>query len=572
MNIFLTKPEEDYILKDNDCFLGRWCLGDRLKYFNTYKHKIVDYHWCDHRKVDNDYDYLFNLYYKLLKHLKVKLNTLHNENRSERFWHIIIGAWLYKFLILSFDKWECINNALKSYHITNIYHYEFDLKKITPSDITDLHELGNNDFWNNNFFYLVAKNQIKKNINFKKVAINNNILNEKFLLNKYTPQSTLIIKLIDKFLRIQEKPNIVLYKSYFRKDNNLKIYFQTKTIPRFYSEFEKQIQMPKPKNRSKITLDFVTNSDYENFVKENIFLFLPVSYLEGYKDIDHVVKKINISPKYIISAVGEGNDLFSFWAANKIEKNGSKYFYSEHGGYTENCPKFDSYLKKYDFYLSWNHSSKKNVKQISPQFYFKSISKEKLIKGEKLYVILSSPNLYNHQLHYDVKSDQTIYEYEKLRYLKNLPREIYDNLKFRMHPNNSHRWQMKERIKDDFNLDKICTIKKIQKCFLKAKIILNMDFQTSFYQAMNSGKPNIIFTTRKFTSNIEPKIISLYKKFIEEKIIIMDQESLVNHLKRIWNDPIDWWNKDSIINLRKEFEFLCSRKSKNFEKDILKLF
>ena len=573
MNIFLTRTKASYILKDKDAFLGRWCLGDRLKYFNKDKHIVLNYHWSDHKKFENDYNYLNNLYYKLLDCFHTQLNFIHSEKRTKRYWHIIIGAWLYKFLVMSFDKWECINNAVKNSGTKKIYHYKFDFKKITPSDITDSFELASDDLWNNNFFYLVAKKQIKENIQFQVLDLKNkNIIKKKFILNKYAAQSNLITKLIDRFLKIQKRPLVTLYKNYFRKDNNLKIFLSTKTIPRYYTEFEKQINLPEPKNRLNIYLDFPAKTNYENFVKENIFLFLPVSYLEGYKDVLHLAKKINITPKYIVSATGEQNDLFSIWAANNIEENGSKYFYSEHGGNTEDGHKFGSCLKKYDLFLSWNHSSKKNVKQISPQFYFKSIKKEKLINGKKLYVILSSSNPYNYSLHYDLKSDQSIYEYENLRALKKLPKEIYNNLKFRMHPAKSHKWQMKERISEDFNENKICKIKKLENCFYESKVIINIDFQTSFYQAMYCGKPTIVFTTRKFTSNIHPKIINLFEKFIKEKIIIMDKNILVNHLIEIWPNPISWWNSKNILNLRREFEFLCSKKSNNFKKEILRLF
>ena len=66
MNIFLTKPEANCILENKDAFLGKWCLGDRLKYFDKDKHLVLNYHWSDHEKVENDYNYLKNLYYKLL--------------------------------------------------------------------------------------------------------------------------------------------------------------------------------------------------------------------------------------------------------------------------------------------------------------------------------------------------------------------------------------------------------------------------------------------------------------------------------------------------------------------------
>ena len=51
---------------------------------------------------------------------------------------------------------------------------------------------------------------------------------------------------------------------------------------------------------------------------------MPVSYIEGFQEIDNYCKNIKLNPKFIISAVGDKNDSFAIWIANNIGK--SKYF------------------------------------------------------------------------------------------------------------------------------------------------------------------------------------------------------------------------------------------------------
>ena len=41
---------------------------------------------------------------------------------------------------------------------------------------------------------------------------------------------------------------------------------------------------------------------------------------------------------------------------------------------------------------------------------------------------------------------------------------------------------------------------------MDSKILINIDFQTSFYQSMFSGKPVIVFTNRELTNTFNPKI------------------------------------------------------------------
>ena len=64
----------------------------------------------------------------------------------------------------------------------------------------------------------------------------------------------------------------------------------------------------------------------------------------------------------------------------------------------------------------------------------------------------------------------------------------------------------------------------------------------------------------------------LIKKFIEEKVVINDKETLIKHLSKIWDNPYEWWESDKLKMLRIEFNSICSKKSKiDFSEEILLL-
>ena len=101
---------------------------------------------------------------------------------------------------------------------------------------------------------------------------------------------------------------------------------------------------------------------------------------------------------------------------------------------------------------------------------------------------------------------------------------------------------------------------------MDSKILINIDFQTSFYQSMFSGKPVIVFTNRELTNTFNPKIKKLFKEFEQSKIVITNVSDLINHIENIWSDPYKWWNNDEIKNLRDRFSSLCSKNLiKNFQ-------
>ena len=152
-NLFLTKIHEDQYFLPNKLFLGQWSIGDEVQTSNLGNYKIVDYHWDNSEKLDKDYEYLYDLYYELLKSLRISLNNIHKLDKSERYWQLVLGSWLEMFLVCAFDRWECVSNAFTKYDISNVYSFKSDYMKHIVSDLSEFHRLTQNtkleQFFNN---------------------------------------------------------------------------------------------------------------------------------------------------------------------------------------------------------------------------------------------------------------------------------------------------------------------------------------------------------------------------------------------------------------------------------------
>ncbi len=572
-NLFLTKIYKEQYYLQNKLFLGHWSIEDIINTVELGDHKVLAYHWDNSDKLDKDYKYLYELYYRLLKSLCTKLNSIHSLQKSERYWQIIIGPWLEMFLVCVFDRWESLKNALNNYEITNTYSFKNSYYDLIASDLSEFQRLIQSERWNNYLLTEIIKFKKISKINFKVNKVEKNKKDTRiYQTNKFFKNKNSLLGFCDKILGIiQKKPEVVLYQTYFKRKNNLLLFIKNKTLPRLYFEFEKKIELDSPKkNRETLNIDFETKNDFEKFIKNNIFKFMPLSNLESFGKIKEYCKTIPIKTKLIISATGHHNDIFSIWVAQKIDEK-SNYFISEHGGCIEDTPKFDAYIKKSDCFLSWNHSDKEKVFQMAPSFYTKKINKSNLIKGDKIYIILAGTHLYNFIAQYALKGSQIINTYNSLKQLNTLPQKIKNKIRFRLHPT-SKRWAMEKRVKFDFGDSALCKYKKIDDSFLNASILINIDFQTAFYESMYSQKPVIVFADRKLTNNINPKIKKLFEKFIEQKIIIDNINDLLSHINNISENPLKWWNSEPIKTLRDEFSYLCSRKDdENFIKEITAL-
>ena len=148
-------------------FFRQWSIGDEVKTSNLGNYKIVDYHWDNSEKLDKDYEYLYDLYYELLKSLRISLNNIHKLDKSERYWQLVLGSWLEMFLVCAFDRWECVSNAFTKYDISNVYSFKSDYMKHIISDLSEFHRLTQTQSWNNFLITEIIKFKKISNINFK---------------------------------------------------------------------------------------------------------------------------------------------------------------------------------------------------------------------------------------------------------------------------------------------------------------------------------------------------------------------------------------------------------------------
>jgi putative transferase (TIGR04331 family) len=82
---------------DKTLFLGRWCLRyDHQEDWSRLDYEVLPHPWDDREAMHEAAAYEEEIYENLLGALTKFLNEAHEENRSERYWRIILGPWLFR--------------------------------------------------------------------------------------------------------------------------------------------------------------------------------------------------------------------------------------------------------------------------------------------------------------------------------------------------------------------------------------------------------------------------------------------------------------------------------------------
>ena len=159
--------------KEKIIFLGEWCkLHSRKKYWEDLDFEVLDYHWNDRQKLENDYKYLIDLHERVLKIMVYKMNDLHEVNYNMIYWRILIGPWLGTFIQTVFDRWEMIQSAIKSNYKLQSISLEENYSEWIPKDTDDFYSLLQLDGWNSFIYNQIIKIH-RNNFSTKKIKIKN---------------------------------------------------------------------------------------------------------------------------------------------------------------------------------------------------------------------------------------------------------------------------------------------------------------------------------------------------------------------------------------------------------------
>ena len=176
MFLATTATEEFWDTSRKILFLGEWCkIYNRRHIWSKLDSETVPYHWSDRQKLYADYKYIDEIYEKYLKSLAETLNSIHNVDRSLRYWHIVAGWWLRYFIEVLYDRYRSICSAADSYPIdstwiiSDTYNHHF-----IPENFTDFSDFVPQDTYNL-FLYSGIVEQLE-NISFESLATSRPLL------------------------------------------------------------------------------------------------------------------------------------------------------------------------------------------------------------------------------------------------------------------------------------------------------------------------------------------------------------------------------------------------------------
>ena len=551
MNLVVSHFQDLQSEKIPNLFAGEWCHLDSQK-----NGKTLEYHWKDRDKFRHDYQYLDNLVKEICLQLGKKLNELHHVNYDQKFWNLILYSWVSHFVSATYDKWETLNKAFNNFNIKKIKVYNFEIVDV-PHDFEDYLKIYKDHDWNHYIFtqILAHLNQSNKNFKIEKIK------NKNIKITRDHHKENIIINFLDLIAsKIKKKNKIVFFNSYFTIINLFKLLISIKQIPRNFKEFNKKISLKIANHSERSNLKINLNDDeFQVFLSYFIFKNIPTAYVENFKNIISYSEKIAIDCDLILTSNANfPNEISKFWSAQKVDK-GKKLILNEHGGSLPLKYRYYSIFNEiFDNRITWSKPTSSKEKQLTPS---KLIGYEKIKKdGFYLSLIAIEKTPYAYYCRGGLQSSLVLDDFNQKEKFLNFIRK--SNINFKIKPYKNMGWNLGEKYKKLFGEDHIVR-KNLKTVISESKIIVCTYPATTFLEAIISGTPTILLFKDKICE-IDDKFLTLKDELFDKKIAFSSAEEASDHIKKIWNNPLEWWSNVEIVKLRNQFLQECGKTNVNW--------
>ena len=311
--------------------------------------------------------------------------------------------------------------------------------------------------------------------------------------------------------------------------------------------------------------------DFENFIKQMLYLTIPKDYLENYNNIRSAIDKSYWPKKNKIILTSYSyrfNEIFKIWAAGMVEK-GSKYLILQHGG-SMGLAAFnqgeDMQIDLSHKFLSWGWQNK--IKKIIPFNAFAlSMRKKKVsnISEKKIFICITLPNKFS--LGFESFARTNLDRLRKINAIKILIDNLNDNLSDKIVLRYVKRtekrllYKFQEKIFNkrieydhgDLPFDKI---------IFKGRLFIHDSNSTGFLETMFYNLPTVLILDKKcdIFRKTNEKLIKLLER---KKIIHYDADLAAKFINTNFNNIEKWWFSKDIQLIRKKFCFKFVKQTNN---------
>lgn len=560
----VTTSDERSWKKDQPLlFLGEWCrLYDRAQYWSGLDAIVATpFNFAIEQKKVH-IEYVQELSRILLGELTITFNKLHEVNHSQRYWDILLGYWLQRYVAVTFNRYFTIKNVIEQYKIKSTTVLALEDYSLATDDSINFLYACNSPLWNHFFYKDVLK--YLGGCEFEYLSLDDDkIDNFRFHANGFQSNRKSFYKqarhVISRLLlSFKNNNDAYIFNTYLPRWQEAKLNLYFGQCPQLWESPSLQFT---PLNKD-LRHHFRINTDgytgFENFVRCQLPKIIPICYLEGYSKLCNQADSLTwpTKPKFIFTSTSfDTDEIFKAWTAKKTEQK-VPYFVGQHGNHygTHIYIGNDKWplRQSADNFLTWGWQNEK-TKDI-PSFIFKTAGKKKRnrsLNGGLLLIEVYQPHMCDP---IDTYYEHGVYYKEQLEFVNALPAKIKRKLTVRLH-NSWHltTWSDGKRWADfDSSIHIDSGILPVEKLTAQSRLVVHSYDSTGILETLSLNIPTLCFWHGGL-DHLLPVAKPYYELLRDVGIIADTPKQAAQFVALNWGDIDKWWGSEEVQRVRKIF-------------------
>lgn len=583
-HLITTEDERSWKYDCPVLFLGEWCRPyGRSASWMGMNAEVAEPFILHGEEKSGGIEYVQALSVKLLSEITDSLNSFHNKNYSSRYWNILLGHWLQRYVEACFNRYFTIDKALKNYKVVSTTILEPEGYSLATVDSLSFMYACSNSIWNNVLYARVLKHMDRKDIDLELVPIKNvgffkgnqnSAIARGWGLSNFAKAIKLNI-----LPKLSFDHDMFIMNSGLPRYQEIKLQIALRQCPQFWQTPPLKTVPVDFKERSKFVINTDSHTGFERFVRDLLPEIIPTCFLEGYQQLSKQAEGLlwPSKPKCIFSSNNyDTNEIFKAWVGSKVEL-GVPYFIGQHGnnyGVMLGSPQMVEQVSS-DKFFTWGWDNG-NIKYV-PSFIVKNTDQKTKInrhRGGLLLVEMHAP--FMEGLCFLSLDDHThefgIYQEQQFRFVESLNETIQSKVTVRLHDGWTHTlWSEDRRWNDRIPSIHLDTGNvSMQSLIAKSRLVVYSYDSTGILESLASNIPTMCFWNGGL-NHVLPIAKPYYELLRGAGILADSPEHAAQLVSRHWDNVDGWWNSKQVQNAREVFCGRYARVEKHPVKTMKKL-
>lgn len=560
--LITTADERSWKFDRPVLFLGEWCRHYRRKQIWERMDAVVARPYgLDPGQKTRDLAYTQALSNRLLAELAESLNGFHHTRHSARYWEILIGHWLRRYVDTVFNRYFTLEQALKDHEMSGTTVFDATGYSLSTNDSSGFIWATSDDVWNHVLYAhaLQLSGGIAVETDPASLQGVTGFVPAGSGVTSPSPTARhAVLDVANYILTAFGRPvDAVIVGSYLPRKVELTLQLGLGQCPQLWRSPPVQRCAPRPESRRQFGIDDGAHSGFEHFVRYSIRDVIPTCYLEGYASLVAQTESLPwpAQPRFIFTSNNfDTDEVFKAWCGSKVDE-GSDYFAGQHGNnygthfYAGNSQWPERSASDKFFSWGWSDGSAKVV----PAFHFKTADKKRRHRPDGGLLLIEE--CLNHLITpWDTYFEYGIYQEEQFRFVAALPPPIHQALTVRIHAEyKQHVWSEDQRWADRSPHTRLQTGSgSIWDLIAQSRLLVYSYDSTGLLEALSLNIPTICFWHYGL-NHLLPSARPYYELLRGAGILADSPEHAAELVTETWGRVSEWWGSKQVKAARESF-------------------